>query len=371
MSNANRVEIDASLPPGALSLFQSGEQSSFDLSAEWSQLLAKTAVPNSLSPCFYLIQHEGGVKGVLPLLLPANHDSAAQVLGFTNFYTSVFRPLLKDELTADELASPIRQIVDETCASTLRFDAMDPKHRSFALLREALRKAGLMPFEFFHFGNWYLPVLGRSYEQYFSELSSQVQNTVKRRGKKFIASGRGQLEIVTVGERLEGAIKAWSQIYQSSWKVPEPYPEFMPGLIRLCARQGWLRLGLAYYDGQPIAAQVWIVSHGRAAIYKLAYDEAHSHHSAGTLLTAHLMRHVLDVDKVSEVDYLIGDDAYKKDWVNQRRERWGIVAYNLRSVRGVIGYGKQRLGRLKRFFAAYAANFNLRKKRNEHVNARP
>ena len=41
------------------------------------------------------------------------------------------------------------------------------------------------------------------------------------------------------------------------------------------------------------------------------------------------MEHVIDTDKVHDVDYLTGDDAYKKDWMPDRRERWGIAVFNL------------------------------------------
>ena len=58
--------------------------------------------------------------------------------------------------------------------------------------------------------------------------------------------------------------------------------------------------------------------------------------SAGTLLTAFLMAHTLDNDKVREVDYMIGDDAYKKGWMSHRRERWGIIAYNPSTPRGLL-----------------------------------
>ena len=110
----------------------------------------------------------------------------------------------------------------------------------------------------------------------------------------------------------------------------------MPGLIRLCAAHGWLRLGVAWLGEKPIAAQVWIVANGKADIYKSAYDEAYKAYSPGTLLTAVLMQQALDVDKVTEVDYLIGDDPYKETWVSSRRERWGTVACNSRSLTGLV-----------------------------------
>jgi CelD/BcsL family acetyltransferase involved in cellulose biosynthesis len=47
------------------------------------------------------------------------------------------------------------------------------------------------------------------------------------------------------------------------------------------------------------------------------------------------MRHALDVDKVREVDYLTGDDPYKRNWMSHRRERWGIAAFDPRRPRGI------------------------------------
>lgn len=346
------------LPKSCKALFDAAERDSFDLGADWFELLAGTAIAAGTKTRFYVLSRGGLARCVLPITV-----GTRRVSSLTTFYTSIYRPLVEQGVQPDELAVVLRRVVSDTRACSMRFDAMDPSHPTYALVLSALQQAGFRAFPFFDFGNWHLTVSGRSFEQYFSALSSQTQNTVKRREKRFMASGRGQLEIVTGGAGLEDAIQAWDRIYRTSWKVPEPYPEFMPGLIRLCARRGWLRLGLAYYDGEPIAAQVWIVSGGRAAIYKLAYSESHAQHSAGTLLTAHLMRHVLDVDKVTEVDYLIGDDAYKKDWMRQRRERWGVVAYNLLSVSGAAGWGKQTLGQLKRIaVAGYLARLKVKEK---------
>jgi CelD/BcsL family acetyltransferase involved in cellulose biosynthesis len=64
------------------------------------------------------------------------------------------------------------------------------------------------------------------------------------------------------------------------------------------------------------------------------------------LLTALLMEHVIEVDKVAEVDYLIGDDPYKKTWMSHRRERWGVIAYNPRSLAGLAGWTREALARL-------------------------
>jgi hypothetical protein len=45
------------------------------------------------------------------------------------------------------------------------------------------------------------------------------------------------------------------------------------------------------------------------------------------------MQHTMDVDRVQEVDYLSGDDAYKADWMALRRERVGVVGFDKFSPR--------------------------------------
>lgn len=324
----------SSLPFACKALFFAGEKDSFDLSADWFQLLVSHVFSVSMTR-IYVMQRDGEVRGVMPLCV--RQRWLRQTGSLTNYYSSLYRPLLDPAVTDEELAGYLRLMQQQTRLDVLRFDAMDTAHPSFALLASALHLAGLKPYRFKCFTNWYLPVQTDSFQAYFEGLSAKVRNTVRRREKKFFTEARGRLEIVSAKDALNAAIAAWEKIYAASWKQPEPYPAFVPALIRLCAAHGWLRLGLAYYDGEAIAAQLWIVSHGRAAIYKLAYDEKFAHLSVGTILTAHLMRHVLDVDKVQEVDYLIGDDEYKKDWMKCRRERWGMVVYNPRTVRGLIG----------------------------------
>jgi CelD/BcsL family acetyltransferase involved in cellulose biosynthesis len=106
----------------------------------------------------------------------------------------------------------------------------------------------------------------------------------------------------------------------------------------------WLR-------DQPIAAQFWMVTGQRAEIYKVAYDEAFKAYSPGTVLTARMLEQVIERDRVTEVDYLIGDDPYKKNWMSDRRERWGIVAYNLHNPAGLWALAVHKAKRLAKHLA--------------------
>jgi hypothetical protein len=223
--------------------------------------------------------------------------------------------------------------------------------------------AGFVPFDYFCFGNWYLPVECDA-QAYLSSRPGEVRNTLRRMGKKF-AGAEGRFEIMTAPDQARQAAQAFTAVYQTSWKQPEPYEKFIPGLTAMCAQQGWLRMGLAHVGHQVVAAQLWLVAARKASIYKLAYDPAYKHLSPGSLLTAHLMRHVIDVDKVEEIDYLTGDDAYKNQWMSHRRERRGLIAFNPRTLGGVVGLARESCSRrikpllAPRSAAAAAASFGF------------
>lgn len=265
----------------------------------------------------------------------------------SNYYTSLFGPVVD---AGDRFHDAVGTLVRTVCSDTPKWDIvdlrpLDPESPTFGELMTAFRSTGMAVQTYFCFGDWYLPVGGRSYKEYFETLPSVMKNTLKRNGKKLEKAGRTRIEIVAGMEGLEEAIQGYEKVYGASWKVPEPYPLFTAGLIRTCAKMGWLRLGLLYVNDEPVAAQLWIVHNGVASIFKLAYDERFSHLSVGSVLHARLMEYVIEVDKVKEVDYLSGDHPYKKDWMSHRRERWGIMAFNRRTVKGVLGIVRHIWGR--------------------------
>ena len=53
-------------------------------------------------------------------------------------------------------------------------------------------------------------------------------------------------------------------------------------------------------------------------------------------MTAHLIEHSLEQDRVTAIDYLSGDDPYKQTWMSGRRERVGLIACNLGNPRGAL-----------------------------------
>jgi CelD/BcsL family acetyltransferase involved in cellulose biosynthesis len=76
---------------------------------------------------------------------------------------------------------------------------------------------------------------------------------------------------------------------------------------------------------QPAAAQFWVVDQGVAGVLKLAHDEAFKALSPGTALTAWMLRHFLNEERVRGIDFGRGDDSYKQDWARDRRQFAGVV----------------------------------------------
>jgi CelD/BcsL family acetyltransferase involved in cellulose biosynthesis len=63
----------------------------------------------------------------------------------------------------------------------------------------------------------------------------------------------------------------------------------------------------------------------------------------GAVLSRELFRYALDIDKVEEIDYGIGSEPYKREWMSSVRNLERISAYNLRTLQGSAGAAKKVL----------------------------
>lgn len=303
----------------------------------WFENLAAHGLDARTSPML-LLAHDASTQSAVCLPLIATPTGLGSL---SNYYSSLYGPLAWGRSQPDAAVDFWQAIAHHVRQHAMRWPTivlspLDDQSSSYQLLQQALRQAGYRVDTYFCFGNWYLCVDGRSFAAYAQTLPSPLRHSIERGQRRLNRQGQWNVHIQTqVDEQLEPAIDAFVQVYHQSWKAPEPHPQFIPQLVRTAAQQGWLRLGVLALDGQAIAAQLWLVHNRKASIYKLAYVEGFERYSAGSVLTHALMQHAIDVDQVQEVDYLTGDDAYKQDWMSRRRERRGIVAFDLRTLPGV------------------------------------
>ncbi|WP_439115342.1 GNAT family N-acetyltransferase [Hydrogenophaga sp.] len=282
----------------------------------------------------------------------------APLASLSNYYSCLYGPVPAVPGGAEQVAPAQWQAAGRAMralpgGAQLRLQPLDSASAWLPALESSLRQAGYWTQRYFCFGNWYQPVPPGGFAAYWAERPSALRHSVERGRRRLAQAGRWRVDIVTgvaaqsplSQTSLQEAMAAYEAVYNQSWKGAERCPAFMPGLMHTAASQGWLRLGVLWLNDQPVAAQVWLVHGGKANIYKLAYVKGHEKLSAGSVLTAALMQHTMDVDRVQEVDYLSGDDAYKADWMALRRERVGVVGFDQRALAGWFGALRHTAGR--------------------------
>src|SRR5690606_37173119 len=119
-----------------------------------------------------------------------------------------------------------------------------------------------------------------------------LKNTVKRKAKK------GIVDLALLSAFDAEAWAAYETIYAASWKPEEGDAALLRAFAESESARGTFRMGLAGIEHQPVAAQFWTVEDGTAFIHKLAHVEDSLKASPGTLLSAALFRHVIEVDGV-------------------------------------------------------------------------
>ncbi len=256
------------------------------------------------------------------LWLPLMQIGAGSYAALANWYNFTWRPIFGGDYDEVTKLALLRQIASKAHekARRLTLSPIPDEDQSASLLAIAFEQSGWIVTKEQCDENHYLSVNGRSFDQYWETRPGQLRSTVKRKGKKGIVSVRVETQF---------SPQSWAdyeRIYARSWKPSEGSPDFLRQVAIQESDAGCLRLGLAYIDGQPVAAQFWTVENGVALIHKLAHDERHISASPGTLLTAALFQHVIDIDHVAEIDFGTGSDPYKREWMEEIRPRYRIEA---------------------------------------------
>ena len=295
---------------------------------------------------FKLVQEHTPPSGQ-PLVVRARNGNACawlflgvnrgQALALSNWYCLRFGPVIDGAdgaAVVDALVGGLRRAgISRLFLSPIAAD--DP-------VEAALRRHGWLTRRSQSSVNWRIRTAGMSFDQYWAARPSRLRNTAKRRSKA------ASLDLAVHHEFDPKAWEDYESVYAASWKPAEGSPALMRSLAHAEGAAGTLRLGLAYHMGQPIAAQLWVVEHGIATIHKLAYREDAKHLSPGTILSMEMFRRAIDDDKVELIDFGIGDDGYKKDWMAESVPLYALTAYDLRSIGGLTGIARSQVSKLVR-----------------------
>lgn len=334
-----QASFAGSAPTATASLFQT---------PEWFEVLDRScALPDARTVLM------GVGAPVAPTILPLRLRGGQRAESLANYYAALYGPIGGTGPDAAAHADALAQWLAREGIATLRLHPVDAAAGFWRDFTAALRRQGYWVDDYFAFGNWYQPCTGLRWTDYLAQRPSRLRHTILRTQRKLARDPGYRLRVLDATARpedMDAAVADFKRVYAHSWKKPEPYPTFIDNLCRMAHARGWLRIGVCELDGQAVSAQIWLVREGVASIFKLAYDGRYARQGVGTAVSAAMWEQVLDRDQVDEVDFLAGDDDYKAEWMAQRRERQGIVAFRRQFGLGPLlaaqHYGARVLKRL-------------------------
>ena len=241
----------------------------------------------------------------------------------SNNFTTLYSLLITNNDQQDAILTCLADGLFQISFQPIRFEPIDTNDGNMTRLRQSLESCGFQSHPYFRFYNWMHPLNGQSFDEYMAERPANLRNTIRRKQHKLEREHDYDIRLYK-DAGIDQALVDYDAVYRASWKASEFFSNFTPALVKSLSQLGWSRLAILYINEQPIAAQIWFVVHDKANIYRLVYDEDWKKYSPGSLLTQYLMRYVIDTDKVSEIDFLTGNERYKQDWMTVRRERLGI-----------------------------------------------
>ena len=311
-------------------------------SLEWWKATEAAALPLGAKPLYIECRDAAGLSATIPLLV-----TEGQLSSLTTPYTTVFQPVLRPQLDGfgiERAGAALGQVARRF--GVTRLDALDPAWPPWRGLLAGAERTGLIGQHFAHFGNCFEAVT--SWDAYLAARPGALRETIRRKTAAAARNATLHLACITEPSAVGPALLAYDEVYGRSWKEAEPFPAFNAALLPRLAAMGALRMGVMWADHRPIAAQYWTVWQGAATVLKLAYDEAFKSQSPGTVLTAWLIKRLIERDGIGEIDFGRGDDPYKRNWVSDRRLRTGILLFNPRRVGGLTALARHAAGRLRR-----------------------
>jgi len=335
------------LPESANALFAQGEKDSIFFSRPWFENLTAVALDDDHTMALACVVAGNKVVAILPLMKCAGNTWYS----LKHRYTSLYSLLLADDDPQRVLAC-LSQGLSQLPLNALLLEPVADNDHNLNDFQRNMETAGFSCDRTFRQYNWIYRVQEQSYKDYMAARPAKLRNTISRKKRKLEREHGYEIRLFT-GDEVPQKMSDYNAVYNSSWKANEQYVDFLDGIVDGFSKQGWSRLAILYVKGQPVAAQLWFVLHGKANIFRLSYDKAWKQYSPGSILTSFLMEYVIDIDEVKEIDFLTGNDAYKQDWMSDRRERFVLSCVKNVKPRGRFELFTESLKRLlKKYFGS-------------------
>lgn len=308
------------LPASANQLFDQAERRSLFASRTWLENLTTYALNDDQTMLLACVVEQKCFLAIVPMIKTAQ----GSLRSLSNQFTTLFTPLISTSGQAEVILDCLVNGLLRMSLQPIRFEPIETDDDNMKKLRQLMESRGLQSQTYFRLFNWTHPLNGQTYEEYMASRPARLRNTIRRKQRKLQQTHQCEIRLYKDAP-VDQALLDYAAVYRKSWKANERATDFTPALVKSLCNLGRVRLAILYVDQQPVAAQIWFVIYGRANIYRLVHAEEWKMYSPGSILTQHVMRHVIDTDGVSEIDFLTGNEPYKQDWMTVRKERIGIL----------------------------------------------
>jgi CelD/BcsL family acetyltransferase involved in cellulose biosynthesis len=166
----------------------------------------------------------------------------------------------------------------------------------------------------------YVP-LSRNFESYFSHLRPQFRRNFRRAQKKLRRDFKVSYQIHCESESVNHNLKIFIDLHQKRWRAQKQsgvfadrtFRNFHIDVAKSFAKKGWLALFFLLLDDEPVAATYCFRYASKLYGYLSGHDPQYSEYGVGNLLLLHMIKNSIE-EGLFEVDFMRGDEPYKKRW---------------------------------------------------------
>jgi len=232
-----------------------------------------------------------------------------------------------------DAATALATVVSRAHARRISLAFVDGTDVGTVALRAATERAGYLMLERTLVRSPYLDLLG-DWAGFEAGMKSSTRRNLRRLRRRLDERGTVTLDEMDGSVQLEESLAEVIRIESLAWKgdrgtsidSQRDTREFYADVARWAAAYGWLRIHLLRLDGDAIAVSLAIEAHRVFYGLKLGYDPAHSRLSPGMVMLNELVHRAFE-NRLSRVEMLGTDDAYKHTWCSDAHERIGVQAF--------------------------------------------
>lgn len=174
----------------------------------------------------------------------------------------------------------------------------------------------------------YIPLAGRSWDQYLAGRSRQLRSQLGRKGRGLAKQHQVVFRQTRVRDEVDADLSSLFALHAARWQsrgrassmADRSLPAFHSAFAAAALERGWLRLYVMEVDGAAAAAWYGWRLGDRWSYFQAGFDPAWSRQSVGFLLLAETIKDASE-EQAAEYDLLLGDEPFKARFAEA--ERWG------------------------------------------------